>query len=375
MGPSFLSKPSVVTLPGILILLDWWKYGLPTKQPYQITRLIRRELNAKKLWIIPAVAVSALTIYFQYTGSHQNFVAPLSHRLILIPTNLTFYLWRTIWPFDLSFHYPHPSNPLIIYGAFAIVGIIAIVIMKWFQKIPALLFGALWFLCLWLPVSGIFQVGSSFTADRYTYLAHVGLFLGMIRAFQHLLPLALLLVPFLSVLSFKQATIWKNSHTLFAHGVAAQPRDTVALQNMGNIYQLKGDHHRAIKYYHQSLAINPRDHLALYNLGNSLRIIGKEEKARDTFLEAIRIYPSEPKLHLNLGMLLSQSSVTNIKAAEEHLQKACQLTDYQHPGAIAGLVKLYLTTKREPKAEELAKRLSPDIREKAQKILNPGSPK
>jgi len=107
---ALMAKPSVVVLPGILILLDWWNAGfLLPKSPL---RWLVHEVKDKLPWIIPGLAVVALTLWFQYTGSHRDFVTPLGARLFLMPSALVFYLVRTIWPIDLSFHYPYPPGPI-----------------------------------------------------------------------------------------------------------------------------------------------------------------------------------------------------------------------------------------------------------------------
>jgi len=289
---ALMSKPSVVVLPGVLMMLDWWRAGLKVEVGFsEFIKLLIAQVKEKLPWIVPGGVVVGITLLAQYGGSHQDFVTPLSQRLLLMPAGLLFYFWRTVWPVNLSFHYPIPEGGLMLFSGAALLVLVflgTVWILR--KRFPHLLFGVVWFLLVWLPMSGIFYVGTSFTADRYTYLAHVGLFLGVISCFKSVTLRVGLSVVFLAactVLAHQQVKIWHNSDTLFGHSMNTQPRDTIGLQNYAGLYQQRKNYEVSRDLYLMVLEQKPQDYKALYNIGNCYRELGDEKLAKEAYEDAL----------------------------------------------------------------------------------------
>gem|GEM_PF-6086960 len=198
----------------------------------------------------------------------------------------------------------------------------------------------MWFLILWVPVSGIFHVGTSFTADRYTYLAHVGLFLAFLIVIKR--PVVVFVGGFAtmicSLLAFQQVKVWQNSESLFAHGAKVQPRDAVAIENLAGLRQQDGRHYEAMALYRQALKNAPNSYIGHYNLSLSLRAIGELAAAKESLEKSLTINPNYLPAHIAFTNFLREEG--DLVAAARHGLIACELSNYQSAKAVVALVKV-----------------------------------
>lgn len=234
-----MSKPMVVTLPCVFLLLDYWPLRrLETKMQWK--RVIAEKIP---LLVLSAVAC-AVTFMVQHTGgavvSLQQ--SPLSTRLATALLTVFFYLGKTFWPADLFLPYWYEFKAALWPIAAAILGFAAItgICLKWGVQRKYLPVGWFWFLGTLVPVIGLVQVGSQSAADRYTYLPSIGLFIAVIwaaadlaayfklpRMLRHLGAAAVLIT--CGVLTTRQIGYWKNSVALFEHTVAVDPPNLPAI--------------------------------------------------------------------------------------------------------------------------------------------------
>jgi tetratricopeptide (TPR) repeat protein len=317
---SLMSKPMVVTLPLILLLLDI--YPLRRLE----TSLAKRAIFLEK---IPFIVVSALagiiTIIAQRSGEAMRSLEyfPLSGRLVIAIKTLIFYLEKAIMPFDLAPFYPLPKS---------------IQLADWRYLLPIIIFFSITYLCvkrakqgkplfiiIWscyvitlLPVIGIVQVGLQSAADRYTYLPLLSIFLlaggGTARLFstfnghyQKVIFGTLLLsvtsiVACLGALTVQQIRIWHNSVSLWTHEISIFPQAvSFPYCSLGNAYLDNGQLHEAIAAYQHALAIEPRDAMAHTNIGVAYEQKGMLEEAIRKYRDAMDADPGYDLPHYNLG--------------------------------------------------------------------------
>ncbi|HEY6837644.1 MAG TPA: tetratricopeptide repeat protein [Geobacteraceae bacterium] len=309
-----LAKPMVVTLPLILLLVDWWPLGRFTTTP------LRRLLVEKVPFLLISLGSALITVVAQKKGDTIASLTQISldERLANIPVAYVRYLVKMVWPADLAVFYPYPHlswwEPVAALGLLAVVTTAAVRLRR---ERPWLLFGWLWYLVILLPVIGIVQVGLQSMADRYTYLSLIGPFLALVWGAAELcrrLPQRRMLLGFLAVavmvplalLARRQTGFWRDSMTLFTHAAAAVPGNFIALNNLGTLYADKGMSAEGDRFYREALRANPSYAQAWYNLGVSLDAEGRIAEAQAHFAEAVRLRPSFAEAHYNLAITLGK---------------------------------------------------------------------
>jgi protein O-mannosyl-transferase len=248
-----LSKPMLVTLPLVMLLLDYWplrRWPAPLKSPGADTgniSALQRLLTEKWPFFLLSLIFCVITLMAQQPGlPGQN--AGLSTRLESIPVNYFGYLEKLVWPQNLSFLYLRPDT--IPIGQFFLSALALLLIsalaFTFYRRCPALAVGWLWFLIVLLPVCGIVSLGRLSIADRYTYLPAIGFYLMLTWALTDLagqkLPAwskqillgsgAAFLLAVCAVLSRQQLASWQNTQTLYEHALKVDPNNDVAKQNL-----------------------------------------------------------------------------------------------------------------------------------------------
>jgi len=303
-----MCKPMLVTLPAVLLLLDYW----PLERKASIGRLVMEKL--------PLLALSAgscvVTLLVQSEAIHENAQLPLPLRLANALAACMVYLGQMIYPAGLAVFYPYPLNGLpsweVALAGALLAGISAVAAWQW-RKRPWILVGWLWYLVMLLPVVGVIQVGSQAHADRYTYLPQIGICVAATwLVAQWRLNRAVLgslmagVVAVLMLCAWKQTAYWKDSETLWAHTLDCTTGNFVAELGIGNALDQNGTLREAMAHYQKALKINPDNVEALNNLGNDLRQTGRVDDAIIHYQKALQIRPGFAAAHYNLGIALGQ---------------------------------------------------------------------
>jgi tetratricopeptide (TPR) repeat protein len=301
-----MSKPMLVTLPFVLLLLDYWPLGrFQLSTPEHPLSLAAQRSTLKHLAVekIPFFALSALSCAVTFLVQRASGAmtplekSPFELRLANALIAYACYLGKTFWPSKLAVFYPYSplsldSGPVL--GAALLLLIATVAFALAVKKQPYLLIGWLWFLGTLVPVIGLVQVGKQALADRYTYLPHIGLFIliawgaGAIVARLRCprwisIVAAVLVVAGCAVLTSRQVSYWRNTKTLFQHAVAVTSRNFVAYAVVGNALVEEGKLTEAIAQCRMALEIAPDYPEAHNTLGN---IYGKQGK----YDEAIASY-------------------------------------------------------------------------------------
>jgi tetratricopeptide (TPR) repeat protein len=241
------------------------------------------------------------------------------------------YLGQTVWPAGLAVLYPHPtvtgsyaedaSWVWRAVGAAALLAAVTAAAVLARRTYPGLLVGWLWYLGMLFPVIGFVQVGWQSMADRYTYLAQIGLCLGVAWTVAQVLPArpvarlacgvsAALVLAVLMACAWRQASFWRDNETLWTRALACTSRNAVAHSGLGKWLQGQGRIEEAVRQYELALEINPVHLTAHNNLGAIRFQQGRLDEAIAHFEAALAASPNYAKAHNNLGScFLNQGKV------------------------------------------------------------------
>jgi protein O-mannosyl-transferase len=306
-----MSKPMVVSVPLILLLLDYWP-------------LNRLEPNRRGLWLmirekLPLLAlalVSSVLTVFAQRGSIQ----PITH--ISLPQRMSNaaisyldYLRDLFWPKDLAVLYPWTSEirlqpPVIAFSLLLLlVASIAVIMLR--QR-RYLVTGWFWYLIMLLPAIGIVHVGNQSHADRYTYMPQIGIYLMLAFAAVELCarwrfmraPIIAITATGIIALTFSariQASYWQDSETLWRHAIAATTDNIIAEGNLGLALHWKGNDREAMEHFERSLSINRQQPEVLSSLGSFYLELGRVDDSISVLKEALELEPKLEDAHYNLG--------------------------------------------------------------------------
>jgi protein O-mannosyl-transferase len=364
---ALLSKPMAITLPFVLLILDWF----PFKRIWSL-KTFCSALIEKLPFIVLTLLSSILTISAQDSGGSIKSVEaiPLATRVIVACKSLIVYLVKLILPLDLVPFYPYPKNTSLFSLDYSIPIVIVIVItavcivLANKQKIWLTVWGI--YIVTLLPVLGIVQVGDQSMADRYMYLPSLGplLVLGLTAAWilakmnslhRWRLPikvfaciLAVLMCAALSSLTFTQIGIWENDIDLWSYVIRKEP-DTVPLayNNLGLAYDKTGRVERAFEDYNRAIALNPSYYLAYNNRGLAFDKTGQVDKALADFNRAIALNPSYDDAYYNRANVFYKTGL--FKESIEDLDRAIGL-DPEYYKAYNNRGAVYFTTGQLDKA-------------------------
>lgn len=301
---ALLSKPMAITLPMIMLLLDFW----PLKRIEDAKNLFKIKNN--RLLIIEKIPLIIISFLFSVITviSQKNAGAMVSIEKIPILVRCSNalesyigYIIKTIYPVNLAVIYPYQKlfNISQIFFDLIIIVIISYIAGTSIKKYPYLFIGWLWFLITLLPVIGLIQVGNQSMADRYTYLPLIGLFIVIVwymkclttkfQVNQYIITIisGILLFVF-GLISWNQIKIWKNSVTLFEHTVTVTKNNWLAHLNLGEAFYENGQTDEAIIQYQKALAINPSFDLAYLNIGTALSQKGRIEDSIAYYQKALQ---------------------------------------------------------------------------------------
>lgn len=316
-----MAKPMLVTLPLILLLLDWWPYA----------RLDCRsgllKLAGEKLPFFVLTLFSSLVTYLAQdsSGAVTSFArSPLALRLANSAVSYVSYLKKTAWPTDLSIFYPFPSAIPWWQSAAssAVLATITMICYRLRHRKPYLLAGWLWFVIMLVPVIGIIQVGAQAMADRYSYLPQIGLFVAVVwggaewgksRARQVMLAAcAAAVVALLSVAAWRQASYWQSNIVLFSRALAITPNTPLAKANLVKAYNAEAMNRKerwdldgALELLRLAAPMSTGTIAATVhnNIGLILAMKGDDGGAAREYRLAMEHEPAYADPYLNMGLL------------------------------------------------------------------------
>lgn len=343
-GLGLLSKPMLVTLPFVLLLLDYWPLNRiqlwQSTEDFQSTsstifRLVREKIPL----FVMAIASSSVTYIVQRQGGAvRSFdVLPLSIRIENAFLSYLQYLEKSFWPSGLAVFYPHPIHTMSVIGVgFSCVVLLSITLLsvRTSRKLPYVIVGWLWYIGTLVPVIGIVQVGSSAMADRYMYVPLIGISIivawgvsDLFKNWQHkgiVLSAAstVALVGF-GFCSHRQIGYWHDTISLFEHAQTVTQNNYIAHSNLALALTKQGKINEAMEHFKESLRINPGSGEMQSNMGSALIRQGRIAEAIACCEEAVHIRPDHPLAQYNLAYCLAAQG--NISEAINHYAEAVRL--------------------------------------------------
>ena len=321
-----MAKPMLVTLPLVLLLLDYWPLGRMQKggfaAPENITRFAQRPFLALAWEKAPLVIIAVLFAFLAIYAEERAGAIPGINELSL-PVRMTnalvsyaLYLGKVFRPLELAVFYPHPGLwplPQIALSGLLLFLITTIVLFRR-RTFPWLIVGWFWYLFVLLPVSGLVQVGSHGMADRYAYLPMIGIYLILAWGGWEVLRIhdedrrkivytayAGIMIMACTIVAWNQLQYWQNSITLFSRAIDVTRNNYLAHNNLGAVFITYGFPDAAERHLRRALAIKPTYAVANNNLGNVMLGRGRYDEAIGFFQEAIRSNPTYGSAHRNLG--------------------------------------------------------------------------
>jgi len=373
------AKPMVITLPFVLLLVDYWPLRRVRESSGDAESETRKvawpRLIAEKVPLLALSMASALiTMEAQQAGgavrSTEQF--PLSVRMANAAYAYAMYLWKTIWPARLAPLYPHPGDSLAAWqvaGAAVILIAVTAFVLR-FRDRRYLPVGWLWFLGTLVPVIGLVQIGDAAMADRYAYLPLIGVFVMIAFGSADLanqarlgwwpaIPAAVVLVALVFV-THRQIGYWRSSYDLWSHALAVTENNFIAEDNLGGALILEGKEEEAHAHFEAAARINPRDPLSHLNLGTyaqthhqlqeaiadyqaaidltsdqglqaqayanrgaAQRELGDDDAARKSYDQSLRLNPNQFNAWLGLGLLAEKQG--KLAEAISDLSRAVEL--------------------------------------------------
>jgi tetratricopeptide (TPR) repeat protein len=336
-----MCKPSVVTLPFVLLLLDYWPLGrmqgAKSKEQGIDLQAVRGLVVEKIPLFVLSAASSVVTVLAQREAFTATFQLPFQARFANAVLSYVAYLGQVIWPMNLAVLYPYPEgnlNFVEVIVALLFLWIVSIIFFFWRKRYPFLLVGWLWFLGMLVPMIGLVQVGSQPRADRYTYLPEIGLCIlvtwGGLELFKKwhqsrtisAAAVALILVA-LGTRSYFQSSYWRNSETLWQHAVDVTSNNHIAENSLGNALLEKDRLNEAIEHYKRAIAIKPDVAPVQSNLGNALLRKNQIDEAIPHIQKAIQVNPQYAEAYNDMGSALIKRG--QAAQAISYYQKAVEL--------------------------------------------------
>ena len=347
-----MAKPMLVTLPFVLLLLDYWPLCrfADADSPACVERSRARQLLLEKLPLLVLVAASSwITIVAQGGAVAKVNELPLALRAGNALLAYVAYIGKTVWPQGLAVFYPHPGTALstnLVLGASALLAGASFCAVRFRARRPYLTVGWLWYVGTLVPVIGLVQVGAQAMADRYTYIPLVGLFIAGVWGGAELLERcrvprlwrgagAVAVLGALFFATWLQVTHWRGSLALFEHAVRVTDENAIAHFNLAAAHMKRGHVDKAAVHYAESLRINERAFLVHGRLGGILAHQGQMEAARRHGAAALWLIcemdadprsgwplsdgssdPERPPLHVERGIALARQGVMNEASVE-----------------------------------------------------------
>jgi regulator of sirC expression with transglutaminase-like and TPR domain len=384
-----MSKPMLVTVPIVLLLLDYWplrRFGPDPQFDAHVDRTTIRarawELIFEKIPLFALAGVACIITFVAHNrgGAVKSTNAfPAGVRIENAIVSCALYIKKAVWPTDLAIFYPHPGSwpAWQVLGAAFLLGAITLTVFRTTRRFPYLTVGWLWFTITLAPVIGIVQVGNQAMADRYTYVPLIGLFMMAAWLIPELMKkwryckqacfvLSALILAALSIATWVQTGYWLDGVKLYNHTLAINDNNDIIHYNRGIIYCQLGDFRQAVEDFDKVIDIAPWRAEAYYSRGAAYGRLGDYREAIKNYDEAIRIDPSHAWFYNDRGS--AQDAVGNYKQAIEDFSRAIDL-DSNHPLGYYNRAIVYSKLRQDRAAMEDLKKAARLGSEEAKEIL------
>lgn len=310
-----MSKPMLVTLPIVILLIEYWSLSSPSILSIGI---LRTQLTEAAPFILLSTVSAIITIYGQNNAGAMPTIEafPFALRFENAVTSYTNYIIKTIYPSDLAVYYPMPATFSLWHVACSLLALVIVSVVVIFLRVKYryLAVGWFWFLISLFPVIGLTQAGFQAMADRFSYLPHIGLFImaawgvaDLTKDLRQQKILLALLATFAisasAISSWRQTALWKNSIILFEHTLQVTENNWMALNNLGKAYLDTGRVDDALWCFQESVKVNPSYTVALVNLGALLAAKNRNREAHEILTRALQIDPFNEKALMLLSNL------------------------------------------------------------------------
>src|SRR5438105_434200 len=352
-----MSKPMLVTLPFVLLLLDYWPLGRIRGQKSDVSdheNLVM--LVVEKIPLVGLSAVSSVVTFLAQRGAvGWTEQLPVLARINNAVVTYAAYMWQMLWPVKLAVFYPHPESRLplweIILCLLLLIGITAAVVVLRKSR-PYFITGWLWYLGMLVPVIGLVQVGWQGRADRYTYLPQIGLYIAITWGIadvtaawrwqrEILTAGTAIVVGLLSWRASVQASYWRDSETLFTHALAVTSNNDVAENNLGIVFLQKGNLDEAISLLQAAVDLRPENSPAHENLAKAVLQKGQVTDALVHYRRLLELQPDNIEVHNIVGTVLIQRG--HAREAVEEWQKVLAIQP-DNGNALSNLAWVFATS-------------------------------
>ncbi|HET6329078.1 MAG TPA: tetratricopeptide repeat protein [Planctomycetaceae bacterium] len=358
LAASLLAKQTLVTLPFVFLLLDFWPLGRwsATSSPVETAKPARTRRETQPVagpqsslppsfWRRPGVRLVGEKIPFFAASAIFSFLAlwaqsrsgavtglgymSLTERCMNAVVVYVAYLQKTLLPLDLAVYYPHPHENLswVALGiAAALLIAISVAAVVWIRRFPFVFVGWCWYLGTLVPMIGLVQIGSQQMADRYTYFPLIGIFLAATWLVPELVPAGVLrtrVLPaaalagllLLAGTTYGQIAYWHDSLSLLRHAMACTPDSATIHEFLGGAEVSEGDANEAVKELQKAIQLAPKYAPVHVNLGTAYQQLGRFDEAVQQYREAIALGDRSREMFVDLGVILfNRGQVEEAKA-------------------------------------------------------------
>ena len=339
-----MTKPMLVTLPFVLLLLDYWplnrfQSGSSGDGNHSVQRPSDFGLLWEKIPLFFLSAVSSVVTYLvQKSGGAVKSLAviPFHDRIANAIISYGSYMGKMIWPDNLAVFYPYPKSILWwkVAGAGLLLVVVSVVIFRMVRTKPYLAVGWLWYIGTLVPVIGLVQVGSQGMADRYTYVPLIGIFVIIAWGVPDFMPkwryrrigftvTIAAIIAIIMITTRLQIRYWSNSVTLFEHALEVTGDNGIVHAKLGEAFEEQGKIDAAVRHYREALLINPDFVEPLLNLGVALKEKGELNEAINCFSKVLRTNSNHADAHYELGDTLKRKG--DFAGATKHYLEAIRI--------------------------------------------------
>lgn len=328
---ALMSKPMVVTLPMIMILLDYWPLRRFASHK---GNLIAWQIKEKMPFLILSGIFTVLTYIAQHNPHAEGFTP--GFRTARAFVSFLMYIEKIFWPDNLAVYYPFSNHlPVVqVLVAVSLIILVSICVIVMMRRWPYLFVGWLWYAITILPIIGIFKAPAKPISDHYTYLPAIGIAImlawGIPLLFSNdysrkkiLFPVSLAMIIVLSFLTWKQCGHWKNNMTLFSHALHVTKDNAIAHNFLARDLNKQGRFNESMYHFDEAIRIIPHYADVYVNKGNVYIKLGQYRKAIQYFKEAIRIKPHYAEAYNCLGS--AYADMGQYQKAIQHFNEAIKL--------------------------------------------------